>query len=83
MTKHFGTSALNGNSTLGTSPWKALEGYLAETGSTAKALPSDFALVQTNADRVVFTKVGKVTSAVLVDKVTDSLWDWHQGANCA
>ncbi len=83
VTKHFGTSALNGNSTFGASPWKALEGYLAETGSTAKAAASDFNLVQTTADRVVFTKVGTVTSAVMVDRASASLWDWHQGANCA
>jgi hypothetical protein len=80
--KHFGTPALNGVSTVDTTVWKALEGYLAETGSAAKAAPSDFKATNVTVDRVMFTSVGKVTSAVIVDRTSPSLWDWHQAAHC-
>lgn len=80
--KHFGTPALNGVSTMDTTAWKALEGYLAETGSTAKAAASDFKATNLTVNRVMFTSAGKVTSAVIVDRAAPSLWDWHQAATC-
>lgn len=79
--KHFGTPALNGVSTVDSTASKALEGYLRETGS--KAAPSDFKMAYLTVDRVIFTNVGQVTSAVIVDRATPSLWDWHEAAACA
>jgi hypothetical protein len=82
VSKHFGTPALNGVSTVADSAWKALEGYLRETGSSAKADAASFKMTNASVDRVIFTSVGNATSAVVVDRATPSLWDWHQGAGC-
>ena len=82
VSKHFGTAALNGVNTVGDSEWKALEGYLRETGSAAKAAPSDFKMARVTVNRVIFTAAGKATSAVVVNRATPSLWDWHQAATC-
>jgi hypothetical protein len=82
VSKHFGTPALNGVSTVADSEWKALKGYLRETGSAANAAPAEFTMTKVTVDRVIFTTVGKATSAIVVDRATPSLWDWRQGASC-
>lgn len=83
ISKHFSTSALNGVSTVAPSAREALEGYLAERGALANASPAAFKETVVTADRVIFTNVAKATTAVIVDRTSPSLWDWHFGASCA